>query len=333
MTIKKLAAILGLSHSTVSRALNGHPAISQSTKDSVMQAAREYGYIPNNAARALRNASSGAFGLIIPDIQNDFFIAVTNAIAREAADSDWQMILAITGDRPESELNALRRMMAASVDGIIIAPSASPLAETEALITRTRAIQLLRQHPRIKAPLIAIDERCGIQLAVQHLLQLGHTRIGYIGSSSELSTGHERLQGFMQHLDADGQAALRESIYTGPPQVAFGVEAFTRMMDNPEPPTALVLGSPRYAMDILLAAKARGVRIGEDLSLVAYGDVPWGGLLDMTLTRVILPAQEITDACVARIRQIMGGEEPEEGNTIFTPRLAIGTSTRTLASA
>lgn len=330
MTIKNLAAILGLSHSTVSRALNNHPAISQATKESVMQAAREYGYIPNNAARALRNAGSGAFGLIIPDIQNDFFIAVTNALARESAESDWQMMLAITDDRPETELNALRRMMAASVDGIIIAPSARPLAETEALIARTRAVQLLRQHPGIQAPGIAIDEYSGIQLAVQHLQQLGHTRIGYIGSSGELSTGRARLQGFLQQFDPDQQAALREIIHTGPPQVAFGVEAFSQMMDSARPPSALVLGSQRYTLDILLAAKARGIRIPEDLSVVAYGDVPWGGLLEMTLTRIILPAQAITDACLACIRQIMGDERDALSNAIFAPQLVEGDSSRAL---
>lgn len=333
MTIKKLAAILGLSHSTVSRALNNHPAISQATKESVMQAAQEYGYIPNNAARALRNASSGAFGLIIPDIQNDFFIAVTNVLARESAQSDWQMMLAITGDRPETELNALRRMMAASVDGIIIAPSAKPLAETEAFITRTRAVQLLRQHPGLQAPLIAIDERYGIGLAVQHLQELGHSRIGYIGSSAELSTGRARLEGFLQHFDAEQQVMLQEIIRTGPPQVAFGVEAFRQIMDSARPPSALVLGSQRYTMDILLAAKARGIRIPEDLSLVAYGDVPWGELLEMTLTRISLPAEAITEACLERIRQIMGDESEACGNAIFTPRLVEGDSSRPLHQA
>lgn len=269
-----------------------------------MQAAQEYGYIPNNAGRALRNASSGAFGLIIPDIQNDFFIAVTNALASESAQSDWQMMLAITGDRPETELSALRRMMAASVDGIIIAPSARPLAETEAFLTRTRA--------------------------VQHLQQLGHTRIGYIGSSAELSTGRARHQGFLQHFDPDQQAVLREIIHTGPPQVAFGVEAFRQIMDSPRPPSALVLGSQRYTMDILLAAKARGLRIPQDLSLVAYGDVPWGDLLEMTFTRISLPAQAITDACLERIRQIMGDDSDVFSDAIFAPRLVEGDSSRAL---
>ena len=174
MTIKKLAAILGLSHTTVSRALNDHPAISQATKDSVLQAARDYGYIPNSAARALRNASTGAFGLVIPDIQNDFFITVTNAIAHVAAERSWQMMLGITSDKPEMEHAALLRLMTARVDGIIFAPTANPLAETQELITRTNAVQLLRKHRGLQAPVIAIDDRHGISLAVKHLRELGH---------------------------------------------------------------------------------------------------------------------------------------------------------------
>jgi LacI family transcriptional regulator len=131
VTIKKLAAILGLSHTTVSRALNDHPAISQATKDSVT-GCRDYGYIPNSAARALRNASTGAFGLVIPDIQNDFFITVTNAIAHVAAERSWQMMLGITSDKPEMEHTALLRLMTARVDGIIFAPTANPLGNARA---------------------------------------------------------------------------------------------------------------------------------------------------------------------------------------------------------
>lgn len=336
MTIKKLAAILGLSHSTVSRALNGHPAISQSTKESVMQAAKKYGYIPNRAAQVLRNAASGAFGVIIPDIQNDFFISVTNAIACEAGKRSWQMILAMTEDKPETEYNALRRMMAASVDGIIIAPSANPLPETQELITRTHAVQLLRRHDKIQAPLIAIDDRYGISLATEHLLTLGHTRIGYIGSSTDLSTGFERLQGFLHPFTRHGRAALEDLIHIGPPQAEFGFAAFERIMGAAHPPSALVLGSPRYAMSILLAAKALAIRIPEHLSVVAYGDVPWGGLLDIKLTTIVLPEKDVTDACIDMIRHIMAGDLTFTADEyigskdiqLFMPRLAPGDSTR-----
>ena len=102
------------------------------------------------------------------------------------------------------------------------------------------------------------------------------------------------------------------------------------MMDSARPPSALVLGSQRYTLDILLAAKARGIRVPEDLSLVAYGDVPWGGLLEMTLTRVSLPAQAIVDACLERIRQIMGDESDALSNAIFAPQLVEGDSSRAL---
>lgn len=335
VTIKKLAAILGLSHTTVSRALNDHPAISQATKNSVLQAAREYGYIPNSAARALRNASTGAFGLVIPDIQNDFFITITNAIAHQAAEQGWQMMLAITGDKPEMEHTVLRRLMTARVDGIIFAPTASPLDESRELLLRTNAVQLLRRHDSLPAPVIAIDDRYGIHLAVQHLRGLGHSRIGYIGSSLALSTGAERLQGFLQGFSAEEQAALEDVIAMGPPQAAFGGEAFARIMGSANPPSALVLGSPRYAMSILLAAKAQNIRIPDDLSLVAYGDVSWGSLLDVKLTTITLPETEIASACVAIIRQWMSAETPVTPEAfyaatqshIFTPQLVPGGST------
>ncbi|HAT2611397.1 TPA: LacI family transcriptional regulator [Kluyvera intermedia] len=338
MTIKKLAAILGLSHTTVSRALNDHPAISQATKESVLRAAREYGYIPNSAARALRNASTGAFGLVIPDIQNDFFITVTNAIAHVAAERSWQMMLGITSDKPEMEHTALLRLMTARVDGIIFAPTANPLPETQELITRTNAVQLLRKHRSLQAPVIAIDDRHGISLAVKHLRELGHQRIGYIGSSEELSTGYERLQGFLQCFTPTEQAALQALIHIGPPQAGFGGDAFRRIMAADMPPTALVLGSPRYAMSILLAAKEKNIRIPDDLSLVTYGDVSWSSLLEMKLTYISLPEKQIADACVAIIERLMNQDQtltPEAfyastESQIFTPLLVAGDSTKAL---
>lgn len=340
MTIKKLAAILGLSHTTVSRALNDHPAISQATKDSVLQAAREYGYIPNSAARALRNASTGAFGLIIPDIQNDFFITITNAIAHVAAEHGWQMMLGITSDKPEMEHTALLRLMTARVDGIIFAPTSSPLPETRDLITRTNAVQLLRKQNSLQAPVIAIDDRHGISLAVKHLRELGHERIGYIGSSEALSTGYERLQGFLQCFTPAEQAALQALIHMGPPQAEFGGEAFKRVMSATVPPTALVLGSPRYAMSILLAAKEQNIRIPDDLSLVAYGDVSWGSLLEVKLTYISLPEKQIADACIAILHRLMNQEQtltPEAfyastESQLFMPQLVAGGSTKALVT-
>ena len=336
MTIKKLAAILGLSHTTVSRALNGHPAISQATKESVLQAAREYGYIPNSAARALRNASTGAFGLVIPDIQNDFFITITNAIAHVAAERSWQMMLSISGDKPEMEHAALLRLMTARVDGIIFAPTANPLPETQELVMRTNAVQLLRHHDHLATPVIAIDERYGITQAVKHLRELGHTRIGYIGSAQQLSTGAERLQGFLQNFSAEQQQALEDIIYVGPPQAEFGGDAFRRIMCSVQPPSALVLGSPRYAMSILLAAKELNIAIPDDLSLVAYGDVSWGSLLEVKLTSISLPEKQISDACINIIDRLLNQETPlspevfyaSTESQLFTPQLVLGGSTK-----
>lgn len=336
MTIKKLAAILGLSHTTVSRALNNHPAISQATKASVLDAARQYGYIPNSAARALRNASTGAFGLMIPDIKNDFFITVTNAIAHAAAEHGWQVMLSITGDKPEMELSNLLRLMTARVEGIIFAPTATPLAQTRELLTRTNGVQLLRKHASLQAPVITIDDRHGISLAVKHLRALGHTRIGYIGSSEELSTGAERLQGFLQNFSGAERAALADIIALGPPQAAFGGEAFERIMKVASPPSALVLGSPRYAMSILLAAKAQRIRIPQDLSLVAYGDVSWSSLLETKLTYISLPEKQVADACIAIVHRLMNQQHPltpedfyaSTDSQLFTPQLVSGDSTQ-----
>lgn len=324
-----------MAHSTVSRALNDHPAISDETKRRIRDKAKQVGYVPNSAARILRTARSGIIGLVIPDIKNDFFSTVARTIAAAAAEHSWQMILAITDDRPDRERYAVRSLLKAQAEGVIIASTAEPQSETADMISRLRAVQLLRSHPRIDAPSIRVAERAGIAAATAHLQELGHARIGYIGPPAELSTGQERLQGFLQRFADEGQTRMRVELCL--PRPHLGAEAFNRLLAMPDPPTAIVLGSPEFALGVTLAAEQRGIRIPDDMSLVGFGDSDLNKVLCGGLTAMFLPEQEIADACVELMRAELGkprrsprGAARTNDVWLFHPALVMRKSTRAL---
>lgn len=335
VTIKQLARALGLSHSTVSRALNDHPAISIETKTRIRQAASKSGYVPNSAARVLRNERSGIIGLVIPDIQNDFYTTVAKTISDAAAEQSWQMILASTDDQPERENLAVRSLLKVRAEGVIIVPTASPEQETLDMVRRLHAVQLVRSHSGIDAPAITVADRLGVSLATTHLLELGHTRIGYIGSSAELSTGRERLQGFLEQFSGSMLRYAQSNVHLGPPRSHFGASAFKQLLASDAPPSAIVLGSPEFTLGVMLAAEEENVRIPDDLSLVGYGDFDWNKLLCGGLTAVALPEQEIADACVEMLHARFGSagmsgfeREQDVSGRLYQPRLVVRGSSR-----
>lgn len=327
--------MLGLSHSTVSRALNDHPAISMETKARIRQAAAKSGYVPNSAARVLRNERSGIIGLVIPDIQNDFYTTVAKTISDAAAEQSWQMILASTDDQPEREKLAIRSLLKVRAEGVIIVPTANPEQETLDMIRRLHTVQLVRSHAGIDAPAITVADRLGVAMATRHLLELGHTRIGYIGTSSQLSTGRERLQGFLGEFSGEMLSYAHSSMQLGPPRSHFGATAFKQLLAAAEPPSAVVLGSPEFALGVMTAAEEEHVRIPDDLSLVGYGDFDWNRLLYGGLTTIALPEQEIADSCVEMLcarfeNSDMSGFKWEQGSSgrLYEPHLVVRGSSR-----
>lgn len=332
ITIKQLAQTLGMSHSTVSRALNGHPSISDTTRKRIEQAAAQYGYVPNSAARILKTARSGIIGLVIPDIQNKFYTTVAKAISDAATELHWQMVLAITDDQPARENVAIRSLLKAQAEGVIIVPTAAPTGETLSMLQRLHTLQLLRSHSGIRSPAIKVADRAGISMATEHLQSLGHRRIGFIGPLTEVSTGRERLQGFLDRFP--DEATAKDYVQICPPRPQYAAEAFRRLLAMKEPPSGIVLGSPEFTLGVIEAASEDGVRIPDQVSLVGYGDASWGHFVRGGLTTMALPEQDIADACVDMLRvrigapkAASGGRGSAESETYFRPSLVLRAST------
>lgn len=326
ITIKELAAALNISHSTVSRALNGHSRISKETRDKVCGAAERLGYVANGAARLLKHDQGRVVGMVIPDIKNGFYSKTAKAIADAASQRSLHLVLCTTDDDPEREYQALRSLAEARATAVILAGTANPHPASLVLLARTDVVQLIRRNDAVPGAAVLIDEVGGLRLASAHLLARGHRRIAYVGVPETLSTGRDRLAGFRAAFADAGEAVPEDLIFTGSPRTAFGVAAFERVMAAKPLPTALVIASPALAEGILLAAQKRGVAIPEQLALVCYGDSPWHELVHGGLTAIHLPEEEIAAKCVDIL--FNGGEAGEAEQAVLAPTLVERRSSR-----
>lgn len=331
VSIKDIAAHLGMSHATVSRALNDKPAISEETKERVRRAASQLGYIPNAGGRLLRGLPSSLVGLIIPDVQNEFYSTTAKILAESCAREGLQLILCISEDDPNLEYRHIRALLEARVAGIVITPTAMLRRESATLLKNTPLIQLVRSHALLKTAHVCVDDIDGLYMATRHLLELGHRRIAYIGGFTELSTGARRLDGFRKAMAEFAAPHDGEMIFLGPPRPEFGSTTAHRLIDLGEPPTAIVLASSQLAAGCLETLNARNVAVPEQISMVVYGDATWHRLAAVPISAISLPVTEIANAAAAllfaRIRQPAGSSDWLETTMQLSAHLVVRGST------
>ncbi|MBC7780794.1 MAG: LacI family DNA-binding transcriptional regulator [Proteobacteria bacterium] len=332
VTITRIAETLGLAHTTVSRALNDHPKISAQTKQRVKEAADRLGYIANSGARQMRDGSTRVVGLVFPDVQNEFFSAAARSMAAHCARSGYQMILGLSEDDPQREEQQVRAMREARVAGVMLAPCASPSAETARLLSRIPAVQFLRRNDALGTTGVYADDRQGIREATRHLLLLRHRRIGYIGPSRTLSTGAQRVEGHDAALRQMDIAVEESLCHFGPARPDTGYEGVKDLLSRPSPPTAIVAGSSRQLLGILRALRESDTEVPQSLSLVAYGDTPWFEACNPAVTAVALPVEQMCETASALLFELIAGTSvPIERTTrLFATTLVVRGTTRRL---
>lgn len=294
-TLKDLAAKLNLSHPTVSRALANHDSISAETKARVSEAARRLGYVANSGARLLRRGHSEVVGLLLPDITNEFYAAVAQRLADDCSKQGQQLILSISGDDPTRELALVRALLEARPSGLIAALSGTPHPETVAYLRDTYCVQFLYVHPEIKGPVVTVEDSAGARLAMKHLLELGHRRIGFVGPAPTLNIGDARLRGVTQAFQAAGIKLDSDLLQFGPSTVSFGFEAVEALLALPQPPTAIYLSTAPLSQGGMRSLSARKVSIPEDVSVIVAGSAAWYDIWPGGLTSITLPMAELAD--------------------------------------
>ncbi|MCK1279621.1 MULTISPECIES: LacI family DNA-binding transcriptional regulator [unclassified Bradyrhizobium] len=296
ITAKDLANELQLSVSTVGRALANDSRISLATRQRVTEAAFRAGYVANRAAQMMRGASSKLVGLMLPDLGNSQYSIGAHALSKCMEAAGYQLVLSETNDDPAAELRHLRELCSAGVAGIVIVPSVKPLPESVRLLKKTPYVQLIRRSSLLYDQWFCFDNVQALRMATRHLLELGHSRIAYIGPPRTVTVGQERLEGFLMAQD---NLPIDEELTIFGPGVSseFGRQALRRLLDLKHPPTGLVLGSLQITRGILDEVVDGGIQIPQQLSVVGFSDEPGFRWWGPGLTTISVPNAEITTAC------------------------------------
>lgn len=296
ITIKDIAQQLGLSPSTVGRAIADHPRISRETKERVREAAETLGYIANTPARVMRGASSRLVGLLVPDVRNSFFSMVAYALSKCFEKEGFHLALSIHDDDRDTEMQQVREMVSARVAGIVIVPSAAPRRETHALLKSVPYVQFLRRLPSLSADWFGLNEELALFEATNHLLNLGHRRIGYIGDVI-FPTGKARYEGFRRAVSEVKFTIDERLIELGPATVPFGIEATSRLLGNSPSPTAILTASVPVTVGMVDQLETIKIDIPGQLSVVGFGDGSWQEWWRSGLTTLRLPVVELATSC------------------------------------
>jgi len=315
ITTRDIAERLGVSVSTVGRALADDPRISDETKFRVRRTASEMGYVGNRAARMMRGAPSNVVALVIPDIRNSFYSTIAHELSTNMEAEGFQLMLSETDDDRMVELRHLRELSANRVAGVIIVPTARPHGDAVKLLRAMPHLQLLRRHPSLGSQWFGVDDHEALRQGTAHLVDRGHTRIAYVGGPTELPTGAERLRGFRTALREGGLPEEAGRTELGPPSsVEHGARAVRRLLDAPDAPTAIVLGSVQLTAGVLEELTRRRVKVPEELSVVGFGDEPGFSWWGPGLTTIGLPIQEMATGCalwmLRRLKTKPGNDGP-----------------------
>ncbi|MGR3745032.1 MAG: LacI family DNA-binding transcriptional regulator [Pseudooceanicola nanhaiensis] len=322
VTIKDIAHALGISHATVSRALNDSPLINAGTKDRIRAKADEMGYVPDPAARVMRGELSTIVGFILPDVQNHFYSATAKVLAESVSAAGFQLVLAISEDDPERERRHVEELRRARARGIVITPSAGLLPETANLLRDMPVVQLVRAYPEVRADVVTAEDAEATEKSTRHLLSLGHRRIAYVGGGTEtLSTGTDRLAGFDRAMaSAPDARSWRELV---PPHPENGHAATVRLLSGTERPTGIVIGSSQLALGVLRAIGEFGLDVPGDISIVSYDDPDWHRLWGPGISTIDLPVREMAHFAASRICAPDGPDRLPDG--AVTTQLPTGT--------
>lgn len=324
--IVDLARELGVSTATVSRALNGSPAVRPDVAERVRAHATERGYLANRLASALSANTSRAFvGFVIPYVDTPAYSAVAAECARLLSAGGTQMILTITENDPDRELQQVRELVASRVAGLVISPSTHVHSETRRLLATVPAVELHRSAD-LGGPGVFADDGGAMAEAVEHLAGLGHTEIAYVGTAWALSNGATRLRGVRTGMTAAGLDPDRLHVRLVEPTRPNGRDAAAELLRGPA--TALLGGGGSLSVGVAEAAHASGRTIPDDLSLVVYGDPAWFTLSDPPLTIVEVDYAELARRAAGLLLDALESPGTAGSEPVLVPaRLRVAGST------
>ena len=331
VTMQDIARAAGVSQSTVSRVLNDTPTsvpIAAETRERVQEVAKRLGYRPNPLARGLRGARTMLLGVIVREITDPFFAVAIEALSTEALARGYNVVLGSAHSKADEAI-ALRAVLETRhCDAILLLGDMrdEPKFLEDLRASQTPVIALWHGTELEGVPTVNIDNRAGMVAGIDHLIDLGHERIAFIGGRP-LGDIRERHTAFVAHLEDKGIPVPDEYVMTVVNEPAGGDAALRTLMSLETPPTAVVCSTDHLATGVLHAAADMELSVPEELSVVGFDDIPMASFTVPALTTVHMPIAEMTAAAARLAMDDAEDRQDGGGNFVLTPQLVVRKST------
>lgn len=323
-----VARAAGVSQTTVSRIVNGYPGVSERARAKVQAAIEQLGYRPNLSARSLVTSRTQTIGVVLGDLTNSYYAELLHTISHELNDAGYRTLM--LSDRAGSAEDLAAMLWEANVDGVILTTTLlSPVDEGRIVSLGKPAVTM---GPDAAAGTDAIfpDNFNGGRTAATHLLALGHRRIAVIAGPLDAASVKDRHRGFLAAHDAAGVAFDESLLEIADLDYHRAFDAATSLLDAPEPPTAIFCHNDLVAFAALNAAKARGVAVPAEVSVLGFDDVAMSAWPSFDLTTVRQPIRDMALGAVELILARLAEPEREATHRLLPCSLVERSTTRAL---
>ncbi len=322
VTLRDVAKVAGVSHQTVSRAINGKGEIDPQTQQRVLEVAKELRYRPSRFGRGLARPDITSVGVIVPDVVNPFFPEFIAGVLRAADSRDWRVVVTSVENDLSRELELIRSL-GSQVDAIVGYLSHSD-EELEPYVGGVPLVIVDRGLDSSAYGLVEVDTAAGMRSAIQHLIDRGHRRIAMIDWESPCDPALRR--NLFHELAAEYDLPVDDDwIFVDEQSIAGGDAAFLRLRAARPEATAVLATNDLVAIGALHAAQRIGVRVPEDCALVGYDGLSIGELVTPPLTTIHLDKRRLGELAIAQVDQLLADELPPPA--VLTPHLIVRSTT------
>lgn len=319
-TLSDVAAAAGLSRATTSRALSGSGYVSDDARRRAVTAAERLGYIPDLLARTLKQQTSSLIGVVVSDLSNSFYADLAAGATREARTYDWTVVLVDSGGTAEGESEAIRRLAAHRVAGVVVTP-VSPDAVRTADGLGLPLVEADRSHGGADA--VLVDNRSGAEAATRHLISHGARRVALLADETTWTSGEERRNGFAAALTAAGLDDAQPGVLRCGWSRDDAARCVTEALAGPDRPDAIFAVNNLLTAGAFTAIRDSGLRIPHDVALVGFDDRPWMTMVSPTVTTVVQDAAQVGCRAVQQLAHRLSARDEPWRHVVLDTRLQV----------
>ena len=321
VTIRDVARLAGVSSMTVSRVINESQRVRPETRRRVEEAIAELGYVPSSLARGLSRRRTGTLAVIVPDVANPFFTMVVRAAEEVARRGGYRVILCDTRADLAVERDVVEELIAHRVEGIVIAPVSN---RSGAHLRRMNSfgvpcVLVDRTLPGAETDAVVGDSVGGARRLVEHLISLGHRRIGLIVESDEVSTARDRRRGYGDALAAAGIPLDEELVVETTVDPEGGAEGMRQLLGRERRPSAVFTVNNLVALGAIEAVRGAGLEVPDDVALVCFDDIEYASRLYPFLTVLEQPAEMFGTVATQLLLERIHGRGLARRNVVVLP--------------